>query len=164
MYELYYRLVSLSLLSWFWQKSKSDSSENWGPQATARSQLFPTYIPDHLRLVSLKFNCKDAILESLQECWNLGNTLKQRFAVGAHSCRLRKNWFCSALLLKDFRKSEIYHYRQAKEHLSQRAKNSTQNLVWVLSNVDICRAYKWQAMTLHGNNRNKFHNLNDYTH
>ena len=88
MYELYYRLVSLSLLSWFWQKSKSDSSEK-----AYRLPLVlncPRHILDHLRLVSLKFNCREAILESLQECWNLGKTLKQRLATGAHSCRLRK--------------------------------------------------------------------------
>ena len=94
----------------FGKNNKSDRSEK-----AHRLPLFlncPRHILDHLWLVSLKFNCGEAILASLQECWNWRKTSnnndrfslkKKRFAAGAHSCRLRKNWFCSALLLKDFR-------------------------------------------------------------
>ena len=50
----------------FGKNNKSNSSEK-----AHRLPLVlncPRHILDHLRLVSLKFNCREAILESLQEC------------------------------------------------------------------------------------------------
>ena len=79
----YYRLVSPLLLFWFSQKQQvsvymicpstivSLCTKYLPPLATACYWLFLTYFVTTFNWCPWKINCREAILVSLQECWNL---------------------------------------------------------------------------------------------